>query len=65
MHKVEKGCDVLAESKGGFTVSPKYFGSFTVFGTPYDSYIEEQYWLLYRVSKKKVRHLEGCGIKIM
>ena len=27
---------VLAEFRGGFTVSLKYFGGFTVFGTPYD-----------------------------
>ena len=25
---------VLAEIRGGFSVSPKYFGGFTVFGTP-------------------------------
>ena len=34
MHKVAKAVTVLAEFRGGFTVSLKYFGGFTVFGTP-------------------------------
>ena len=34
MQKLKNAVTVLAEFRGGLSVLPKYFGGFTVFGTP-------------------------------